>query len=61
MENLFVSGVLLFSGWFIVQRLRHVVVQGANRRAAACGGCASGTCGSTSPGSETELPMVRSH
>ena len=58
MENLFVSGVLLLSGLYIFQRLRTVIGQGA-RREAACGSCASGTCGSKSlQGPETDLPMA---
>ncbi len=60
MENLFVSGVLMVSGLFIIQRLRTVIGHGA-RRESACGSCASGTCSSKSLNpAETELPMAGS-
>lgn len=60
LENLFVAGVMLLSGGYIVQRLQRMS-QAHKRRESACGSCSSGTCGGTStpkaaPG-ETPLPL----
>ncbi|MGV3523974.1 MAG: hypothetical protein ACO1RX_07105 [Candidatus Sericytochromatia bacterium] len=58
-ENIFVAGVMLMSGGYIVQRLQRMS-QAHKRRESACGSCSSGTCGGTSvqatPG-ETSLPL----